>query len=264
VSVKRLAIFATVVGAGAMAVAPTSATAASLSAIRESGTLTVCAHPDALPFSAQGQAQPGFQLEIADVLTKRLGVRLQVSWIVYSRHARRANCDAVMGAIVQPGAPPEGKGTARLTRTYMESGYLLVAPARRTEVRQLEDVKSGKVGVEHTSWPHYVLSQRAIPTSSYGSQPDILDAVAGEAVAAGFVTGPYVGWYLKQHPGSVRVVETASLDPEFHWNVAIRLLNTDQALVDIMNRLIDGLIADHTIQQILAKYGISYAPPAAP
>jgi len=247
--------------AGALAMATAGAGGATLSAIRESGTLTVCAHPDALPFSAQAQAQPGFQLELAEILTKRLGVRLQVNWIVYSRHARRASCDAVMGAIVQPGAPPEGRGTARVTRPYMGSGYLLVAPARRTEIGRLEDVKGGKVGVEHTSWPHYVLSQRAIPTESYGSQLEILDAVAADAVPAGFVTGPYIGWYLKQHPGSVRVVETPSPDPEFQWNVAVRLLNADQALVDALNQLIDELVSGGTIPKILESYGIRYVAP---
>ncbi len=259
----RRAILVSVVVVGALALA-TGARGARLSAVRESGTLTVCAHPDALPFSAQGQAQPGFQLEIADALTKRLGVRLHVSWIVYSRHARRASCDAVMGAIVQPDAPPEGKGATRVTRPYMGGGYLLVVPARRTEIGRLEDVKGGKVGVEHTSWPHYVLSQRSIPTASYGSQTDILDAVAGDAVAAGFVTGPYLGWYLKQHPGSVRAVETASPDPEFQWNVAVRLLNTDQALVDAMNQLIDELVSGGTIPKILGAYGIRYVPPQPP
>ena len=261
---KRRAIRITVAVAGALATVTGSVAGAPLAAIRESGALTVCAHPDALPFSAQGQAQPGFQLEIADALTKSLGVRLQVSWIVFSRHARRANCDAVMGAIVQPGASPEDKGPTRFTRPYMGSGYVLVVPAPSTEIRQLEDVKDGKIGVEHTSWPHYVLSQRAIPTASFGSQLDILDAIAGGAVAAGFATGPYVGWYLKQHPGSVRVVDTASPDPEFRWNVAVRLLNTDQALVDTMNRLIGELISTGTIRKILESYGIPYVPPATP
>src|SRR5207244_12674306 len=133
VRVRRRAVLVTLVVAGAMAMATAPATGAPLAAVRDSGTLTVCAHPDALPFSAQGLAQPGFQLEIADVLTKRLGVRLEVSWLVCSRHSRRANCDAVMGAIVQPGTPAEGKGTTRLTRSYMGSGYVLVVPARRTD-----------------------------------------------------------------------------------------------------------------------------------
>jgi polar amino acid transport system substrate-binding protein len=259
--VGRRTIVVIIAGAAALALAAGGASGVTLSALRENGALTVCGHPDALPFSAQGQARPGFQLEIADLLTKRLGARLYVNWIVYARHARRASCDAVMGAIVQPGAPAEGRGGTRLTRPYMGSGYLLVVPGGRTEIRRLEDVKAGKIGVEHTSWPHFVLSQRAIPTSSYGSQPEILDAVSGDAVAAGFVTGPYVGWYLKQHPGSVRVVETASPDPEFQWNVAVRLLNTDQALVDVMNQLIDELVSAGTIPKILESYGIRYVAP---
>src|SRR2546430_5745324 len=163
-----------------------------------------------------------------------------------------------IGAIVKPGAPPEDKGPTRFTRPYMGSGYVLVVPARSTKIRQLEDVKDGKIGVEHTSRPHYILSQRAIPTASFGSQLDILDAVASDTVAAGFATGPYVGWYLKQHPGSVRAVDTASPDPEFRWNVAVRLLNTDQALVDALNRLIGDLLSAGTITKILESYGIPY------
>jgi len=62
----------------------------------------------------------------------------------------------------------------------------------------------------------------------------------------------------------VRVVESASPDPEFEWNVAVRLLNTDQALVDTMNRLIGELISAGTIPKILESYGITYVPPATP
>ncbi len=261
---RRSMVLVSVAVAAALAVTAGSGRAAPLADVRSSGSLTVCAHPDALPFSAQAQAQPGFQLEIAEAVTKRLGVKLQVNWIVFTRHARRASCDAVMGAIVQSGAP-EAKGPpSRLTRPYMGGGYVLVVPARRTDVRKLEDVKDGKIGVEHTSWPHYVLTKRTIPTSSFGSQLDILEAVADQTVAAGFASGPYIGWYLKQHPGSVRVVDTDVPDPEFRWNVAVRLLAADQALVDAVNQLIDALVADHTIEQILARYGITYVPPAAP
>jgi len=50
-----------------------------------------------------------------------------------------------MGAIIQPGAPPEDKGPMRFTRPYMASGYVLVVPARSTKIRQLEDMKDGVV-----------------------------------------------------------------------------------------------------------------------
>src|SRR5947208_16553239 len=52
VRVKRRAVLVTLVVAGAMAMATGRATGAPLAAVRDRGTLTVCAHPDALPFSA--------------------------------------------------------------------------------------------------------------------------------------------------------------------------------------------------------------------
>jgi polar amino acid transport system substrate-binding protein len=260
--VPRVAILAALVGLGA-GVVPRSAAPASLSELRERRTLTVCAHPDALPYSSQDPAQPGFQLEIADAVARQLGVRLSVQWIVFTRHARRAQCDAVMGSIVQKADEVKGpRGRPSLTRPYVGSGYVLVLPPGAPDVGRLEDVKPGKIGVEHTSWPHYVMSTRKIETSSYGSQVDLLDAVAKGEVVAGFATDAYVGWYLKQHPGAVRTASAPMPDGDFRWNVAIRLLEADQAIVDAVNQSLDRLVADRTIPDILAKYGITYVQPA--
>jgi len=258
-SLFRMVVMALAVGLSLPA-APCES--ASLSALRERGTLTVCAHPDALPFSSQDSALPGFQVEIAQAVARQLRVRLDVQWIVFTRHARRAQCDAVMGSIVQPDADaPRG---SLLTKPYVGSGYVLVIPPTVSDVRRLEDVPRGKVGVEHTSWPHYILTTKKIETSSYGNQPDILDAVSRGEVVAGFVTDAYVGWYLKQHPGAVKIASASMPDADFRWNVAIRLLDADQALADAVNQSLDGLIADRTIPGIFTKYGITYVPPSIP
>jgi hypothetical protein len=42
-------------------------------------------------------------------VARQLRVRLDVQWIVFTRHARRAQCDAVMGSIVQPDAHWSGR-----------------------------------------------------------------------------------------------------------------------------------------------------------
>lgn len=235
---------------------------ASLAAIRERGILHVCAHPDALPFSSQDQTQPGFQLEIAGAIAKVLGVRLQVDWIVFTRHARRTDCDAIMGSIVQRG---DDKGKRRgplLTKPYAGSGYVLVVPRATSDVRRVEDVKGSKIAVEHTSWPHYLLDTRGIPTASYGSSTEIIEAVARGEVSAGLASDPYVGWYLKEHPeGAVKIADGYVGDPELQWDVAVGLRNADEALLDSVNRAIDRLLADRTIQGILAKYGVTHVPP---
>jgi polar amino acid transport system substrate-binding protein len=236
--------------------------AGSLEDVLARKTLHVCAHPDALPFSSQDRTQPGFQLELAEAVARTLGVGLTVDWIVFTRHARRTNCDAVMGAIVQ--AKGEGRrprGGAQLSKPYLSNGYVFVVP-RASTVSRPEDVKDGKIGVEHTSWPHHEFDVRGIATSSYLTQIEILEALAKGEVRAGMVTDAYLGWYLKQHPGgAVKVADAFVRDPELQWNVAVRLVNADQRLREAVDQAIDRLTTERVIQTILARYGISYRPP---
>jgi polar amino acid transport system substrate-binding protein len=239
-----------------------SADAAPLESVRERGMFGICAHPDALPYSSQDRTTPGFQIEIAEAIAKQLGVRLHVDWIVFTRHARRTDCDATIGSIVKAddGGPRRGP---RLTKPYVTSGYVLVVPAKAASVERLEDVK-GKIAVEHTSWPHYVLDQRKIPVSTYGSPFDVLDAVTKGQAAAGLVSDAYAGWYLKLQPGTIKISETYVPERDFRWNVAVALRNADTPLVDAVNRALETLIADQTIPKIFARYGIAYRPPIAP
>jgi polar amino acid transport system substrate-binding protein len=129
-------------------------------------------------------------------------------------------------------------------------------------VHRVEDVKGGKIGVEYTSWPHYVLQTHGIGISAYRDQTEIIEAVAKGEIAAGMVTDPYLGRFLKEHPeAAVKVADGYVRDPELQWNVAVRLLNADQPLGDAVNQALDQLLADRTIQNILAKYGLTYVPP---
>ncbi|HEY3067164.1 MAG TPA: transporter substrate-binding domain-containing protein [Methylomirabilota bacterium] len=240
----------------------TRAEAASLAGVRERGALNVCAHPDALPYSSQDRTIPGFQLELAEAIAKRLGVKLHVDWIVFTRHARRLDCDATMGSIVKldadDGAPTRGP---RLTKPYTATGYVLVVPAR-SSAQRFEDVK-GKIGVEHTSWPHYVLDTRKVPLASYGGPFDLLDAVTNGEVPAGIVSAAYAGWYIKLNPGTVKMANGYVPDRDFQWNVAIALRNADAALVDAVNQALDALTADGTVATIFARYGFPYRAPIA-
>ena len=231
---------------------PLEVDAASLAEVKERGWLRVCAHPAALPFSSQDRAQPGFQLEIADAIAKVLGVKVIPDWIVFI-------IGAVVPLIADKAPPARG---ALLTNAYAGSGYVLLVPRANTAVHRVEDIKSGKVGVEYTSWPHYLLQTHGIGITAYRDQTEIIEAVAKGEVAAGMVTDPYLGWFLKEHPeASVKVADGYVRDPELQWNVAVRLVGADPPLRDAVNQVLDQLLADRTIQDILAKYGLTYLPP---
>ena len=247
----------------AVSLLPVQIEAASLADIKERGWLRVCAHPDALPFSSQDRNQPGFQLEIADAIARILGVKVVPEWIVYTRSARRMDCDAIIGGVLPLTAQEKSAGRGVLmSRAYAGSGYVLLVPQSNPAVHRVEDVKPGKVGVEYTSWPHYTLETHGIPISAYASQVEIIEAVVKGEIPAGMVTDPYLGWFLKEHPGAaVKVADGYVRDPEFQWNVAVRLINADLDLRDAVNRALDRLLAEKTIQSILAKYGLTYVPP---
>ena len=238
--------------------------AASLAAIKERGWIRVCAHPDALPFSSQDRSQPGFQLEIADAIAKILDVKVIPEWIIFTRHARRAECDAVIGAVVpltSKDGPPARRG-GLLTKAYAGSGYVLLVRDGDTAVHRVEDVKNGKIGVEYTSWPHYQLETHGIGISAYRDQTEIMEAVAKGEVAAGMVTDPYLGWFMKEHPdAAVKVADGYVRDPDLQWNIAVRLINADPPLRDAVNQVLERMLAERTLQDILAKYGLTYQPP---
>src|SRR4029453_5455761 len=86
------------------------ANAASLADVKEQGVFAVCAPPDALPYSSRDRVLPGFQIELAEAIAKQLGVRLRVEWIVFTRHARRVECDATIGSIIKDEEPGPRRG----------------------------------------------------------------------------------------------------------------------------------------------------------
>ena len=59
----------------------------------------------------------------------------------------------------------------------------------------------------------------------------------------------------------MKVADGYVRDPELQWNIAVRLVGADPPLRDAVNQVLDQLLADRTIQDILAKYGLTYLPP---
>jgi len=64
------------------------ADARSLNEILERGAFSICADAGALPFSQRSGAPAGFQIDLAKILADRLGVRLDVGWVVLRGAAR--------------------------------------------------------------------------------------------------------------------------------------------------------------------------------
>ena len=94
-----------------------------LEAIRQRGALTLCAHPNALPFASRHGDVPGFQVEVARALAKQLGVSLEQHWVVNTFQYRRADCDIILDAIADRAMLAEVG--LRMSQPYHRSGIAL-------------------------------------------------------------------------------------------------------------------------------------------
>jgi polar amino acid transport system substrate-binding protein len=236
------------------------ATARSLEAIHQRGALTLCAHPNALPFASRRDAVPGFQVEIGRELAKRLGVSLEQHWVINSFQYRRADCDIILDAIADRAVLAEVG--LRMSRPYHRSGVAL-AVGSGSSATSLADLGAGRrVGVQVGSLASMILSKRGVETSPFAFEDDIMDALAKGEIEAAAVTPAAIGWFNRAHPGGrVRRIAAFEDDPNLNWNVAVGMVSPDDKLILGIDAALEALLADGTLARIYARYDVELQPP---
>jgi len=247
----------------ALAVVLLSASSAlprSLQAIADRGTLTLCANPDALPWASKTGAVPGFQVELAENLAKRLGVSLTRQWVISVFQYRRVDCDLVFDAIASKGASVEGG--LRLSRPYQRSGVVL-AVRSASSVASLDGLAADhRVGVLVGSLVSMRLDKRGIATTPFVLEHDLMEALASGEVEAAALTPVAIGWYNRVHPQApFRMIAAFADDPDLNWNLAVGMIGPDDKLRQQIDVALGEMLADGTIARIYASYGVELRPP---
>jgi polar amino acid transport system substrate-binding protein len=265
ISMKDLALCLLAAAAG-LCLSGQAATARSLQAISDRGSITMCAHPNALPFASKRGDTPGFQVELGEAIAGQLGVSLARQWVITAIQFRRADCDIVMDAIADREAQSETG--LRLSKPYYRSGVVLAVRdgdrggggARIASLHDLEG--QGRVGVQVGSVASMVLNQRGLDTSPFFFEDDMLEALLHREIVAAVVSPATAGYFNLTHADRVvRLIAAADADPALSWNVAIGMIKPDARLRQAVDEALDKLSADGTIARIYARYGIALQPP---
>lgn len=232
----------------------------SLQQIQERGSLHLCAHPNALPFSSKAGNPAGFQIELAGAIAKKMGVELAIDWVITSFQMRGADCDIVMDVIADHDA--QGEAGLRYSKAYYRSGAaLVVGPASAINSFQSLDSHT-KVGVQVGSMAAMILNQRHVGTSTFGFEVDALEALAANEIDAATVSPAAAGYFNLTHPGAeLRVAGFDDTAPNLNWNVAIGMRRPDRLLRTAINTALEALSADKTIEAIYGHYAIVIPPP---
>src|SRR5262245_8470866 len=231
-----------------------------LGAIRESGSIGLCAHPNSLPFASKAGDPPGFQIELGQALARELGVSLRLDWIITQYQMRSAGCDIVLDVIADREA--QGETRLRISKPYYRTGVALAVP----QGSQLTSFKSldghTKVGVMVGSMAAMTLGQRHVPTSTFGFEVDSLEAVANHEIDAAAVTPTTASYFNLTHPDkAVRILDLDESEPNLSWNVAVGMVRPDDNLRNAVDQAIERLSADGTVATLYRRYGVTLQKP---
>jgi len=237
-----------------------SVQARSLDTIRSVGALALCAHPNSLPFASKAGDPPGFQIEMGQALARELGVSLKLDWIITVYQIRSADCDIVMDVIADREAQSETN--LRVSKPYYRTGVALAVPlaSKLTSFRSLDE--HTKVGVQVGSMAAMIISQRHVPTSTFGFEVDSLEALANHEIDAAAVTPTVAGYFNLTHPDkAVRILDLDESEANLNWNVAVGVVRPDQKLRDAIDEALERLRADGTVERIYRRYGVVLQSP---
>jgi polar amino acid transport system substrate-binding protein len=238
-----------------------------LDAIKARGVLTVCANPNALPFSSKKGDRRGIEIELAEILAKELGVGLDVGWVVFPNQAGRVDCDVIFDSIVD--AEVASDAHLRLSKPYNGSGVAIgLRPGLEgiDGIKGFSDLKKGqRVGAIVGSLASVRLGKGGLPTIPFTFEDEMVEAVGKGELDAALVTPATIGYYNSLHKDRpVTLVRAYESTPELRWDVAVGMRKADDALVSAVNQALDRMLAQGTVQQIYASYGVELGVPARP
>ena len=237
-----------------------AADARSLAAIKESGAIRLCAHPNSLPFASRTAEPPGFQVELGQALAKQLGVSLTMGWILISYDLPRTDCDIILDTISTTDAPPDFG--IRLSKPYYRSGVALAVPPGSAITSFAALNGQTKVGVQTGSLAAMTLDQRGVRISVFGFDDDMLAALAAHEIDAAAVSPISAGYFNHTHPDQqVTILPPAEAERDLTWNIAVGLRRPDDALRQAIDAAIDHLSNDGTIARIYGHYGVVVQQP---
>lgn len=249
------------------------------------GSLKVCALADRLPFSSRKGNPKGIQIELAEEISKELGVELEITWLRYRFHARKAACDMVMDAVSRKDDDEEKRnieGTRPLTRAGASNRkniktlppqvsipivkvetYLVGHNEMIRDKYSVDKLKGMNIGVLNRSWSHMLMQKNKVNyRTKFVTEADLMQGVADKEVDAVFVSSMQYWWYLKNNPDvKLSALTNFDFEREVSLNVGVLMRGPDQVTVIKINEILSNLLDQGVIENIYASYGIKYVAP---
>ena len=227
--------------------------------IKRSGTITVCADPNRLPYSSDKLNPAGFDLEVSQEIAKELGFKLAYTWHSTHRGTKivrqlaEASCDFFPGFPID-GSFEENNFKVILSKPFYSSGFATLTRADAAETI-LQDSKTKGVGVQMGTLPDFKLFNRGYERKLFRNTAEMMDAVKHKEIDAAVVPALEGAWEVKSS-GDASLKVLANTEKDFVFPIAFGFAKADKELRDLVNGAIDKLESDGRLTAIFEKYGV--------
>lgn len=236
--------------------------------------LRLCALSHNLPYAEEAKSK-GFDIDVAEALSTRLGRRLEVVWTDNGEGLHeidesdfpvhklaRGACDLLLS---MPGPARDSlKDATGLTlgKPYYGAGFELMGPKGLSP--RLKDLRDKPVAIQAQTVASFALVMLHGKQRTCFSPAEALDTVqAGEATAA-LVWGPTAGFALTRDArGGLAIAESYTPPPALAWNLHVATREKDRSLRDAVDEALAELQHEGALLALAKPWGIPLHPPFA-
>src|SRR5215475_9461153 len=226
----------------------------SLAALRKKGYVRVCADAANLPFSSEeNTATPGFEVELARLIAREIGVEAQPQWILtWVRpfwELKRGQCDIFMGL------PPtarfkQSNPWIAVSRPYYTMSYAILARAE-AGISGPADLAGKRIGVDAGRPAEYWLLEHGFERGIYKRQENVFRGVENGEAPAGLLPYPIATWMSRGKPHLV-VIPLAEPSLDVALGAATR--REDAELTTAVDQAVARLVATGAVKEVLRRY----------
>ena len=198
----------------------------------------------------EGEAFKGIDIEIADAIAKELGTTLEVVDMEFDSIIASVQKGEVNFGIAGMTVTDERKEEVDFTASYA-TGVQVVIVTEDSPIASLDDLEGKKIGTQlGTTGDMYSKDDYGEENvTSYGKGADAVIALLGGDVDAVIIDNEPAKAFVAENAG-LKILETEYAVEDY----AIAIAKENATLLSDINKALEKLTADGTIDAIIAKY----------
>ena len=215
------------------------------------GKLTISTSPDFPPFEYTDDNENivGIEPDMMKLICEKIGLELVIDAMDFDSAllaAQQGKSDAVVSGVT---VTEDRKLVYDFTNTYITITQGIVSKEANNVT--MDTLKDQTIGVQRGTTGHIYAEDDFGEDSvvAYDTYPTVFQALMNDQVSCILMDDAVAKAYVAQNPGLV--LNASTYEPE---NFAFGISKGNTALLDAVNKALDELIADGTVQKLIDQY----------